>query len=276
MNPADAAKDMLPKGCVPGEIGCRVDFLPISFKLPGDYRLFVEEFKRYPGSAWIMKPVGSAQGKGIFLMTKLSQIEKWKTDTRFDPTISEEDLTPEYIVQQYIYNPCLIGGKKFDLRIYALVTSYSPLKIYLYREAFARFTFVTYSMADLDNTAMHLTNVAIQKKSAEYDQSKGCKWLFSRLKRYLATVHGHERAEKLARDIDNVIITTIASVQKVLMNDKRCFELYGFDILLDATLKPWLCEVNASPSLTADTSSDYELKFGMLNDMLNVVDMEKR
>lgn len=46
-------------------------FLPPSFVLPDDYSLFVEAFKRSPGAVWIMKPVGRAQGKGIFLFSKL-------------------------------------------------------------------------------------------------------------------------------------------------------------------------------------------------------------
>lgn len=49
-----------------------------------------------------------------------------------------------YIVQKYISDPLLIGGKKFDMRIYALVTSYSPLTVYLYRSGFARFTHMRY------------------------------------------------------------------------------------------------------------------------------------
>ena len=45
---------------------------------------------------------------------------------------------------------------------------------------------------------------------------------------------------------------------------------YGYDIMIDEALKPWLIEVNASPSLTADTPQDYELKFGLLDDVYSV------
>lgn len=50
--------------------------------LPADYNLFVEEFRKNPSSTWIMKPCGKAQGKGIFLINKLSQIKKWSRDSR--------------------------------------------------------------------------------------------------------------------------------------------------------------------------------------------------
>jgi len=59
------------------------------------------------------------------------------------------------------------------------------------------------------------------------------------------------------------------------MNDKRCFESYGYDILLDKDLKPWLLEVNGSPSMSANTEADNELKCGLLDDVFTIVDMEK-
>ena len=64
-------------------------------------------------------------------------------------------------------------------------------------------------------------------------------------------------------------------MQKTIINDKHCFELYGFDILFDANLKPWLIEINASPSMTANTPSDYEMKVGLLDDTFTVLDLEK-
>jgi len=57
--------------------------------------------------------------------------------------------------------------------------------------------------------------------------------------------------------------------------DKHCFELYGYDIMIDALYKPVLIEVNASPSLTANTEPDYIMKFAMLDDVLTILDFEK-
>jgi len=55
------------------------DFIPTSFVIPREYSMFVEEFKKNAG-IWIMKPIGGAQGRGIFLFTRLSEISEWKTD----------------------------------------------------------------------------------------------------------------------------------------------------------------------------------------------------
>lgn len=48
-------------------------FFPLTFVLPSEYRMLVDEFKR-AGGTWIMKPIGRAQGQGIFLFNKLSQV----------------------------------------------------------------------------------------------------------------------------------------------------------------------------------------------------------
>ena len=47
-------------------------------------------------------------------------------------------------------------------------------------------------------------------------------------------------------------------------------------MLIDKDLKPWLIEVNASPSLSGDTPADKKMKFSMLDDALELVDVEQK
>ncbi|XP_026545382.1 probable tubulin polyglutamylase TTLL9 [Notechis scutatus] len=104
----------------------------------------------------------------------------------------------------------------------------------------------------------------------------GCKWMIQQFRLYLTAKHGAEAVEILFSEMDNIFIKSLQSVQKVIISDKHCFELYGYDILIDQNLKPWLLEVNASPSLTASSQEDHDLKTRILEDTLNIVDMEGR
>jgi tubulin polyglutamylase TTLL1 len=112
-----------------------------------------------------MKPTGRSQGNGIFLINKLSKLKKWSRESRaqnFNPSIGNKDA---YVISKYIENPLLIGGRKFDMRLYVLVTSFRPLKVYLYRLGFCRFCTAKYdtSIQELENMYVHLTNVSVQK-----------------------------------------------------------------------------------------------------------------
>jgi len=71
----------------------------------------------------------------------------------------------DFLHDRYIDNPLLIGSKKFDLRLYVLITSFRPLKVYLFKLGFCRFCTVKYdtSVQELDNMYVHLTNVSVQK-----------------------------------------------------------------------------------------------------------------
>ncbi|KAA0155290.1 hypothetical protein FNF27_05706 [Cafeteria roenbergensis] len=266
------AKRTLDKSGKPEE-AARFDFCPVTFVLPGDYALFVEEFNRCAGTVWIMKPIGRAQGKGIFLFHKLSQISQWKSEHRWKPDTPGVET---YVVQKYIPNPYLVGGKKFDMRMYALVTSFNPLKVYLHRSGFARFSASRYSsdLADIENAFVHLTNVAIQKTSTEYNADTGGKWDLQALKMFVAAKHGRAACDALFMGMQDIVVNSLLGVQKVMISDRHCFELYGYDLLFDDDLRPWLIEVNASPSLTANTRADYDTKFKMLSDLLDIVDLE--
>ncbi|KAL9647289.1 hypothetical protein ABK040_011656 [Willaertia magna] len=245
-----------------------MDYVPLTYTLPGDYSLFVEEYKRNPSVLWIMKPSSKAQGKGIFIITKLSQVKKWAKDKYPYLPVKEN-----FVVSKYISSPFLVGGKKFDLRMYVLVTSYKPLKAYVYTEGFARFCTEKYSndVEDLDNMFIHLTNVAIQQHGEEYNDKHGGKWTIKNLRLYVESTYGKEKADKLFDDMYYIFRQSLIACKNVIINDRHCFELYGYDLLIDSDLKPWLIEVNASPSLTTTTVSDRILKMGLLNDTFSIV-----
>ena len=59
--------------------------------------------------------------------------------------------------------------------------------------------------------------------------------------------------------------------KKVCIHRTNCFELYGYDILIDSDLKPWLVEINLSPSLACESNLDMQIKSTMLAEALNIV-----
>ncbi|KAM6456261.1 putative tubulin polyglutamylase TTLL9 isoform 4-T4 [Liasis olivaceus] len=255
----------------------KCDFFPKTFEMPSEYHLFVEEFRKNPGITWIMKPVARSQGRGIFLFRKLKDVIDWRKVRCLllltsqegisweEPTLKlgsdgvrlddQKDEIPveNYVAQRYIENPYLIGAGDSGRLFSRLRNPYSHL------------------MPDI-----HLTNVAVQKTAPDYDPEKGCKWMIQQFRLFLTAKHGAEAVEMLFSEMDNIFIKSLQSVQKVIISDKHCFELYGYDILIDQDLKPWLLEVNASPSLTASSQEDHDLKTRLLEDTLNIVDMEGR
>lgn len=66
-----------------------------------------------------------------------------------------------------------------------------------------------------------------------------------------------------------------ASVKKNNLHRNNCFEIFGYDILLDSDLKPWLMEVNLSPSLAAESPLDLTIKANLLADAFNLIGIQR-
>ncbi|PSN44091.1 hypothetical protein C0J52_11918 [Blattella germanica] len=238
------------------------DFCPPGYNLPLEYTKLVAEFSRQGknegDSVWICKPVGQSQGRGIFLFKDLG-------DLCYDSNA---------IVQRYIQNPLLIGGYKFDLRLYVCIPSYHPLTVYLYREGLARFSTDKFSMADLSNPFCHLTNSSLNKWGPGYNEKKervgaGCKWSLRQLRHYFHQANISDWL--LWQRVSALVVLTVVSQLSGIPSTANCFEFYGFDVLIDSSLRPWLLEVNLSPALGNDCDIDAIVKKPMLHDMFDLL-----
>ena len=77
--------------------------------------------------------------------------------------------------------------------------------------------------------------------------------------------------EKIKEDIDSVLVKTLLVADDAIPNQPNSFEVYGFDIMLDQHLTPWLIEVNSSPSLACDFAVDIDVKHKMMEDTIRLV-----
>ncbi|XP_075789074.1 tubulin monoglutamylase TTLL4 isoform X2 [Pelodiscus sinensis] len=245
------------------------NFFPQSFILPQDIKLLRKAWEE-SGSRqkWIVKPPASARGIGIQVIHKWSQLPKRRP----------------LLVQRYLHKPYLISGSKFDLRIYVYVTCYNPLRIYLFRDGLVRFASCKYSssMKSLSNKFMHLTNYSVNKKNTEYRSNgdetacQGHKWALKALWSYLSQKGVNSEAiwEKIKDIVIKTIIASEPYVNSLLKMYVRrpscCHELFGFDVMLDENLKPWILEVNISPSLHSNSPLDVSIKGQMIRDLLNL------
>ena len=83
--------------------------------------------------------------------------------------------------------------------------------------------------------------------------------------------------------IYDVILKTLACGDSYVINSMKkrqlyrlnCFEVFGFDILVDSDLKPWLIEVNLSPSLSPDSPLDMTIKTNLLVDTFNLFGIKR-
>ena len=229
---------------------------------------------------WIVKPNNATRSRGVFL-------------TR-GPCDEDEECGHDQgaldsmcgVVSAYL-PPLLLDGVKFDLRLFALVTSWSPLVVYLYEGGIARFATGAYAL-DVENASdasVHLTNATMNPTARRLMLRE----LKARLSR--EDVLGASGAAALWARVDDLTVKTMLSVEGTMHTalcscslavatgrpNSQCFQLFGLDVLVDAAGKPWLLEVNLDPSLhTADLpetplNANAELKAQMLVDLLNLV-----
>mmetsp|Transcript_22950 Transcript_22950/g.22284 ORF Transcript_22950/g.22284 Transcript_22950/m.22284 type:complete len:314 (+) Transcript_22950:376-1317(+) len=254
------------------------DFIPDTYVLPDEFGEFYSHFQKLKNSdpkrnLWIVKPANLSRGRGIYLIDDIAEV-------------SVDDIS---VISRYISNPLLINGHKFDLRIYVVVTSFDPLRIYVYKEGLARFASEEYSSkVTKGNKFVHLTNYSVNKKNENYVQNQNCenddfgfKWSLSAFCKHLEQI-GIDMNLFWSRIYDVVIKSILSgehliftSIKKTCIHRTNCFELFGYDILIDSDLKPWLVEINLSPSLAVESPLDLTIKSNLIADTLCLVGMKR-
>ncbi|XP_051930471.1 tubulin polyglutamylase TTLL7 isoform X1 [Hippocampus zosterae] len=254
-------------------------FVPKTWIFPAEYTQFqnyVKEMRRKrKQKTFILKPANGAMGHGISLIRNCEKLP------------SQE----HFIVQEYLDKPFLMEGYKFDLRIYILVTSCDPLRIFLYNDGLVRMGTEKYhapSEANLSQLYMHLTNYSVNKHNENFERDetvdKGSKRSISWFTEFLRT-NDYDVA-KFWGDVSELVVKTLIVAEPHVLHayrmcrpgqppgsDSVCFEVLGFDIILDRKLKPWLLEINRAPSFGTDQKIDFDVKRGVLLNALKLLNI---
>ena len=180
--------------------------------MPMDRRKLVNLISSEPRALWIIKPASSSCGRGIRVVSS--------------QTINPKKLRKGTIVQRYLSKPYLIDGRKFDMRIYIVVTCYDPLRAYICEEGLVRFATGKYSrsLKSLKNRFVHLTNYSVNKNSDEFvkptsnaagngvEQTQAAsKWTLTHLLKYFRE-NGIDDGKVLA-DIKDCCVKTLISAE---------------------------------------------------------------
>ncbi|CAE7342850.1 Ttll6 [Symbiodinium sp. CCMP2456] len=242
---------------------------------------------------FIAKPRSGARGVGIFLFqVRAADV---RGGAASDALRRVMEPRSKFVVQKFLSRPMLIDGYKWDMRVYVLVTSVHPLTVYLYTDGLARFCTDPYEPPASDNLSdreMHLTNFSINYESDAFEDTEDGA---TGSKRSLRTVLDSCVADGQAvwTEIATCIRKTLFSIGPKMQENyhsyfgrtrpcfeqgsgcrSACFEILGFDFILDEDERLYLLEVNSAPSLSTPTALDEEIKSSMLGEAFRLLRMD--
>ena len=244
-------------------------------------------------NVWLLKPSNFNRGRGISVFSSIDQLKELVDayqeiarshlrSERFKPK-SEPSKVPslKFVIQKYIERPLLINKRKFDIRMWVLMTQ--DMQGYLYRQGYLRTSSEEFTLSKdrLASGYVHLTNNAVQKNGPMYGQFEdGNQLSFVYFQDYLDQNYPERGATLeftfLPRIKDLVsksllaVPLTQASSKLNPHRRKVCFELFGYDFIIDEEMKVWLIEVNTNPCLELSSPLLEQLIPNMLDDMLKL------
>lgn len=167
----------------------RADFVPRVYRMPEDYHALQQAALDRPEQLWLLKPKNSAKVK----------------DIRLQEDVAEAPSDPRWLVQEYLHEPHIMNERKYVLRLYVLVTSIEPLRVYLYDQGFAKLASCPYTLEDRANPYVHQTNPDVNARNADAE-SPVVFIDFVRYREWLRA-QGHDDEALFARIRDRVALT---------------------------------------------------------------------
>eukprot|EP01137_Pigoraptor_chileana_P035743 Opistho-2@30235 len=200
---------------------------------------------------WIVKPANGGGGSGIKVVDGLGGVLSLCNGIRGNSNAKE------IIAQPYVGTPLLIDGHKFDLRIYLVVMSVSPLRLYMYSEGLVRFASVAYdhNATDGGSKEQYLTNTSINKKVKAIDDLV---WSFAHLRSHLAD-NGADPDVIFGRIHMHIAMAFVASEPAFRARFKdigdnytcaECYHFLGVDVIINSDLQPSIIEMNGLADLS--------------------------
>ncbi len=194
---------------------------------------------------WLLKPANMNQGRGIEIIKNLRE---------FRSSLAIKPPHTQWVIQKYIERPLLYKERKFDIRVWALVTD--SVDVFLYKDGYIRTSSEQYSL-DSNLNYVHLTNNCLQVNGENYSKHEpGNTLSFEAFKQYLAEncgSHAVNFEEHILLRIKDLIIDTVLAVRQGIIAPAKKrgsnFELLGYDFMIDEDFRVWLIEVNTNPYL---------------------------
>jgi len=247
------------------------NYMPETYCFPEEKNIIDKKFKNYTlnlSDLWLVKPIDNFGGTGITFFNSLGKIK-----------------IKEFILTKYIKDVNLIKGKKYDLRLYVLITGLKPLRIYLYNEGLVRISSERYSLnaSSIENKFIHLTNIKVNQINKNYiipnntNDENSSQWNFYMFKKFLQKFN--VKWDNIREMIKDIIIKSIISCYKNLTekneyrnkSDQNFFHIFGYDILINDKYIPKLLEINFLPSMRFHNKIQKLDKTNLFFDTINLV-----
>ena len=173
----------------------------------------------------------------------------------------------EIIIQKYLDNPLLYQKRKFDIRCFVLVDS--NLNVFFCREGHLKSSSKLYDLNSNDKF-IHITNHSLQKKCSKFAQYEfGNEMSYDDFKKVMKEDNiPMEKFDKMIEEMKYLIKISFKAVGNKLLkiNPVLCFEIFGYDFILDNDFKPWILEINNNPGLGISSPVILKLVPRMLDD----------